>query len=119
MAVYREGYHALNEIQKASKRLYSDSCDFGAPCKKGDRICNLAKQLGDWYGEKSTRKVSRYLTGRSATIEVTLIDEWAVSDEVKTMKEATEKYLLNFTSFSENSREYRNYEGFVSVHKIS
>ena len=117
MAVYREGFYALIEIQKASKRLYSDSCDFGAPCKKGDRIWNLAKQLSNSYGKKETRKVNSYSTGQYVTIEVTLIDEWAVTDERKTLKEATEKYSLSFVTLPK-SREYQNYDGFVSISKI-
>lgn len=45
MAVYREGYKAIEMIEKSSKRIYNDACDYGAPTKSGDVIWNYAKQL--------------------------------------------------------------------------
>lgn len=96
MAVYRKGFHALNLIQKESTRIFSDACDFGTPTKKGDKIWNSAKQLVDWYGDKETKKVNKYSTGVTVECEVTLIDEWAVSDERKNLNEATERYKVVF-----------------------
>lgn len=113
MAVYREGYYAIKEIQKASKQIYPDACDYGVLVKKGDSIWNLAKQLGDWYGDKNTRVVNKYSTGTSSDITVTLIDEWAVSDEVKTISQATENYHLSYVTCND-----KGYDGIISVTKF-
>ena len=98
MAVYREGYKAIELISKKSTRIFMDACDYGAPTKKGDEVWNAAKQLCKSYGIEGTRKENRYSTGRSVSQKVTLIDEWAVSDERKTIDQATEVYLVSFVS---------------------
>jgi hypothetical protein len=116
MAVYREGFIALEKIQKSSVRIFNDACDWGSPVNKGDSIWNYAKQLAEWYGDKETRKVNRYSTGTSVDIEVTLIDEWSVSDERKTIKEATEKYLLSFVTC--NKGQCHGKQGYITINKI-
>ena len=45
MAVYREGYKAIELIAKHSVQIFRDACDKGAPTKKGDNLWNAAKQL--------------------------------------------------------------------------
>lgn len=116
MAVYREGFKAIEEIKKLSVNIFNDACDFGAPTKKGDKIWNTAKQLVDWYKIEGTRKHDKYSTGESVSVEVKLIDEWAVSDERKTLKEATEKYRVNFVTC--NSGKCKNMSGYIYVEKI-
>ena len=113
MAVYREGFHAISEIQKSSVQIFSDSCDFGAPCKKGDRIWNLAKQLVDWYKLDGTRKE----WSMGVTNDVKLIDEWAVSDERKTLNQATEIYRVSYNKTT--SGRCKGFDGYISIEKMS
>jgi len=114
MAVYREGYSALNLIQSQTVRIYNDACDTGAPTKKGDAIWNAAKQLTDCYGDENTRSEERYSTGRSCKSDFTLIDEWAVSDERKTIEEATETYCIEFVSCTDG--KCKGYDGYIFVY---
>ena len=115
MAVYREGYKAIEEIKKRSVQIYSDACDYGAPTRKGDSIWNYAKQLMDCYGVEGTRKESRYSTGASVKQEVKLIDEWAVSDERKTLEQATEIYVVTFVTCSDGQCKGKN--GYIYISK--
>lgn len=115
MAIYREGYKAVEEIEKKSVRIYRDASDFGAPTRKGDNIWNYAKQLVDWYGIEGTRSENRYSTGRSVRCDVKLVDEWAVSDERKTLEEATEIYSVEFISC--NSGQCKDKDGYIMIYK--
>ena len=116
MSVYKEGYHAVREIQSQSVHIFSDAGDYGTPCKKGDSIWNLTKQLTEWYGDKDTKKVDVYSTGKSVEIVAILIDEWSVSDERKTIKEATERFYVSFTTCK--TGKCKGYDGYVMVSKI-
>lgn len=113
MAVYREGFYAVEQITKASVRIFPDAADYGAPTKQGDKIWQVAKQLVEWYGEKDTREENRYSTGRSVTSKVTLIDEWAVSDGRKSMEQATITLTVSFVSCTTGKCE--GYDGYVSI----
>ena len=117
MAIYREGYHAVQKLQDQSQQIYPDACDFGVPITKGDKNWNLSKQLGEWYGDKESRKVHTYSGGTNVDMIVTLIDEWAVSDERKTVKEATDKFHLSFVSCKTGI--CKGYDGFIQVYKIN
>ena len=117
MAVYREGYLIVEEIEKASVRIFQDSCDFGAPTKKGDKIWNLATQLVSMHPIKGTRNENRYKTGRSVSHDIELIDEWAYSDDSKTLKEATDIYRIEFTSCDYGKCE--GYDGFINIFKLN
>jgi hypothetical protein len=75
MSVYKEGYYVVDIISKASKQIYLDACDFGAPANKGDNIWNWAKQLVDWYGVEGTRKSINYGTGKIVESIVKLMNE--------------------------------------------
>lgn len=62
MAIYREGYHAIELIEENSVQIFPDACDFGAPVRKGDEIWNRSKQLIDWWIIRSkllSRKIRR------------------------------------------------------------
>ena len=98
MSVYKEGYFIVESLQKQSKQIYPDACDFGVLVKKGDANWNMAKQLIEWYGVKETRKVEVYSTGKSVDCDVELLDEWAVSDKRKTEKEALDKFRISYTT---------------------
>ncbi len=115
MAVYREGYTALELILSQTVRIYNDACDTGVPTKQGDAIWNAAKQLVKWYGDKNTRSEERYSTGRSCKSDFTLIDERAVSDERKTIEEATERYSIEFVSCTDG--KCKGYDGYIFVWK--
>jgi hypothetical protein len=113
MSVYKEGFSAIKDIENNSVQIYNDACDFGAPCKKGDKIWNAAKQLVDWYKVENGRK--QYTYGVENVVE--LMDEWAVSDRRKTVEEATEYYRVSY--HKANTGACRGYDGFISVEKIS
>jgi len=117
MSVYREGYNIIKEVETASKQIFPDACDFGAPTRKGDRIWNSLGQLIKMYGDKNNnRKVDKYETGKTATIEVTLIDEWAVSDERKTIAQAHDKFRVTYTSC--NTGLCKGMDGYVYIEKL-
>lgn len=116
MAVYREGYHAVNEIQKASIPIYPDACDFGAPTKKGDKIWKIAGQLVSQYAVEGTRKEYRYATGRSSSAVVSLLDEWAVSDGFKTPAQARDLFNIEYTSCT--SGACNGFDGYITVTKV-
>ena len=63
MSVYKEAVYAVNQIQKSSKQIYGDACDFGVPVLKNDKTWELMKQLVGWYGVQGTREEHRYSTG--------------------------------------------------------
>lgn len=96
MSVYREGYNAVKVIEQQSTQIFNDACDYGAPTVKGDAVWNAAQTLKT-YAIEGTRKVNKTLLGNVYTIEIKLIDEWAVSDERKTLAQATERYRLTYT----------------------
>lgn len=118
MAVYREGYHIVESLEKQHRQIWSDAADCGVPVCKGDANWNAAKQLVEWYGVKGTRSEHVYgdgkLQGITITQEVMLMDEWAVSDERKTVKEATEIYRITFTT----TPRIKGYEAIITVDKI-
>lgn len=114
MSVYREGYNAKELIERASKRIFDDAIDFGAPTTKDDAIWKAAAQLVSGYGS-GKRKEARCATGRSVEQEVTLINEWAVSDEVMTVKQATEVYIVSFVSCTTGACKGK--DGYINIFK--
>jgi hypothetical protein len=113
MAVYREGFDIMNKIQRASQLIYPDACDYGAPAKQGDTLWNDLTQLIEWYGVEGSVSRNRY--GCCAVVE--LVDEWAVSDGVKTMQQATQSYYVSYTKCTTGS--CRGYDGFIYIDKLS
>ncbi len=109
MAVYREGFHAINELQQKQIQIFSDACDYGIPVRKGDKLWNLTNQLVKSYGIKKSRV--QYSTG--VTSNVKLIDEWAVCDERKTMAQATEIYMVSFTKCTTGA--CKGYDGYINI----
>jgi hypothetical protein len=116
MAIYREGYHALEEIQSQSIRIYDDACDYGVPVRKNDKIWKLANMLFSMYGDKQYRKQHNYSTGKNVSTFITLIDEWSVSDELKTLKQATETYSMHYTTC--RTGKCKGFDGYISIYKI-
>lgn len=87
MSVYKEGFYIVELIQKNSKRIWPDACDYGALTKKGDELWNCVKQLFEWYGDdEKHRKLQKYGTGLTLTREVELIDEWSSQPKLITFK---------------------------------
>ncbi len=116
MSVFKEGYHAVREIEQNSKQIWNDSADFGAPVKEGSSLWNEIKTLTDWYGIKSTRGISVQDTNhKTVSIYVHLMDEWAVSDERKTEEEATEFYQVTYNKCP----DIKDHDGFVECHKVT
>jgi hypothetical protein len=120
MAVYREGYSFIEFLQRNSIDIYpGESCDNGVPVKKGDSVWNQCKYVIDFYGRdnKGTRQENRYSTGRSVSQCITLIDEWAVSDERKTVTEATDVFRIEFVSCTDG--KCKGYDGYITFSKIN
>ena len=121
MAIYREGYAILEQYQKQEVRIWNDACDTGVPVDQGDTNWDLFKQLVDTYKVDGTRQV---LSTGQVQIEVKLIDEWAVSDERKTVEQATERFTVLYYKFNSAERRSQNtlvkyYDGFISITKIN
>lgn len=116
MAVYREGYSAIETYNRNRTVIFNDSYDVGVPVKKGDKFWNLFTQLVEWYGEPKTKKYSKGSGLPNASCEVVLIDEWAVSDERKTMSEATETFVVEyFKNSNHSSMINKNCDGWFAI----
>jgi len=76
MSVYKEGFHAVSEINNHSRQVYPDACDYGVPTKPGHWAWNMIKGAVQAYGVEGTRKVDRYLTGVTVENVIELMDEW-------------------------------------------
>ena len=116
MSVYKEGFKAIELIERSSVQIFEDASDFGAPVRKGDMLWNMMAGAVESYLVPGTRKVSRYATGRTVTAAIKIVDEWAVSDEIKTIEQATEYWMITFTSCE--SGKCKGYDGYISVAKI-
>jgi len=116
MSVYKEFYHALGLIQSNSKRIWNDSCDFGCPVKVNDKTWNWAKQLTEFYGIEATKQ-KRIIDTRNAEVSIIVsgMDEWAVSDEIKTVEEATEFYKITYFK----APKIKDADGFFTAEKIT
>jgi len=102
MAVYREGYKMVEELMNSQRQIWNDAPPHGIIVSKGDKNWNLASNLVAMYGIPESRKVTKFLTGETVTSKVKLVDEWAVSDERKSYKLATDIFLVSFTSQGKN-----------------
>ena len=108
MSVYKEAYHALNEIQSQEIRIYDDACDFGVPVRKNDSNWKLSKWLFSMYGDKTTRQQHNYSSGKNVYSFITVIDEWDTL--------ATETYSMCYTTC--RTGKCKGYDGFISIRKI-
>jgi len=116
MAVYKEGYMAIEAIERQSVQIYPDAADFGAPTKKGDKLWNYAGQVVSMFGDKETRKEERYSTGSSVSCRVELLDEGAYMDERKTAKEAEDNYRIEYVTCK--TGKCKGYNGFLTITKL-
>ncbi len=101
MSVYKEGFYAVEKISKASRKIYTDSADFGAPTKKGDDIWAWTKQLVEQYGVPNTRNAEYYETGTTVSQTVELVDEFNSGQIMR--------YFVSFTTVTDNP----NMDGYV------
>ena len=99
-------------------QIWNDACDEGVSVTNGDAYWSYMMLLVDMYGDKKTRKAN----GSEVQIDFTLIDEWAVSDEIKTVKEATQKFRLTYCSFGKRKNQpsliYKGHDGFFNIELI-
>lgn len=51
MAVYKEGWFWLEDIEQSSVPIFNDAADMGAPCRKDDSMWNTVKWMFDWYAD--------------------------------------------------------------------
>lgn len=85
MSVYKEAMYCVATIVKQQKQIYNDAADYGVPIKTlKDPIFNSVNQLIDQYGDKNDyRHVDHYLTGKTVTRELTMIDEFGDGRQFK------------------------------------
>lgn len=112
MAIYREGYSIVNSIQSKSVQIFNDACDFGVPVKQDDTLWKELLQLVTWY--KVEGSIKRNKLGCSA--KIMLMDEWAVSDERKTVSEATEHYIVGYTKCTKG--KCTGFDGYIYIEKV-
>lgn len=122
MAVYREGYSFIKDVQQLTTQIFSDAADCGMPIKRGSAQWNTLKYISKAYGNTASRKQN---SDGSFSLDITLMDEWAVSDERKTVKEATETYVLTYMPLIKYHRksylliDWKMFDGVVSIYKKS
>jgi hypothetical protein len=120
MAVYREGYKAIELFAKSNQQVFNDAADSGTPVKANDENFNLVKMLFDMYGVKDSVVRSK----GNHKFRFTLVDEWAVTDGIKTIKQATEEYELTYTKLKEYQKKpylnpaFKGMDAFVTIDKI-
>jgi hypothetical protein len=117
MSVYKEGFMYIQMLQ-AEEAKYGGG---GIPTKKGDNVWNAVKGLIHFYsGEDEGREIQ--VTDRKTMVKkcITLIDEWAVSDERKTVKQATEVYEIGYYTGPDIKEApiYKGYDGLFTVTRI-
>jgi len=97
MAVYREGFNALDVI-KSKESLSQTLVEF-------EKVQNEVSILSR-YARKGTRVAVKNEKVNEVCILVELVDEWAVSDKRKTIKEATELYWMTFTHILSSGKKF-------------
>lgn len=110
MAVYKEGWYAVDSIKNRSTQIYPDAADFGAPFVKGDDTWIKAKTAAHFYGLPETRKVESYMTGKDASIDIELMDEFGPNPAKVT------KFRLSVV-LPENGIKARGnkYDGYMTI----
>ena len=116
MAVYREGYHWVDELSKRSVQIFPDAADYGVPVRKGDEEWEVAKKLVEWYGVEGTREYNDYNVGKSVEHTIELMDEWAVSDGRKTIPEATERFQVGYVTC--NGGKCKGKSGYIWITRL-
>jgi hypothetical protein len=106
MAVYREGFSIVEKLIALQGPVYQDGADYGVTANPDSPIFKAVKQLVDWYGVKGSRIDHGNFCGISHDVE--LVDEWAVSDNRKTMKEATQVYRVTWLQHAHYKSGYIN-----------
>lgn len=118
MAVYKEGFDAIRNYNSAKQQIWNDACDEGVLVHTGNLFFKYMKTIVEMYGDESTR----IATKNNVQVDITLIDEWAVSDERKSLKDATEKYTIHYHKFSDKEKNSpsmirKSYDGFFNIEK--
>lgn len=113
MSVYKEGYSTIRKITSQSVQIYSDACDYGAPVKVGDILWNDLIQLVEFYGVEGTKTKDKL----GCSVKVFLMDEWAVSDERKTVKEAEEFFMVSYNKC--DSGACKDFDGYITIEKLN
>jgi hypothetical protein len=114
MSVYKEGWHAVQTIGGNQTRIWPDAADYGVPFKKGDRFWIAAKTAAHFYGDEATRKVKTYLTGKTASIELELMDEFGQTPA------KTTKFRLTVV-LTENGIKTRQgkFDGYMEIEELT
>ena len=110
MAVYREGFSILSELTRNPGSMAKENV-YVYWVKRGDKTWNKISQLVKSYGLDETRKVY-YVKHQGKAVEciISLVDEWAVSDERKTLKEATTYHKVTYFT-----RKFNSYTGYFRL----
>ena len=122
MAVYREGYTLIEDIEKSTYKLFYDAADVGAKVKKDDVLWKALEYAIRGYVIDGSRKERKYSQMMSVSIDILLVDEWAVSDERKTLAEATDRFTITYNTFSPGMKNSlivnEGHDGFLTVKKL-
>lgn len=109
MSVYKEGYEMIEKMMKGSRHIYPDSCDWGIPTHKGDKMWVMVKQLIEMYGVDGTRYSVKYATGTTVTQDIELGDEWSEGHG-----HFTERYRVVYVSVYGD----KGMDGYFSLMKL-
>ena len=120
MAVYREGFEILESLQKQSQQINPATADWGVPLKVRDKNWYQVKQLVDTYQIKGTRTglLNRPKSLLGTSIQVELIDEWAVSDKRLTLDKATSIYRIDYVQIDKIKDPRNKWDAFITLTKI-
>ena len=112
MSVYKELWRTAEQIEKQSKRIYPDACDYGIPIfSNTDELIMMVKQCVDMYDGKVTTE--SYGTGSTQTIIIEGYDEWV------TKKPVTFTFTYTFIKEQHREREHKKMIGILELVKRS
>lgn len=121
MSVFKEGYKAIETIQRNTQQVFNDACDAGAPVYIDGVIWKVIQTLVNYLDDDERAGIVR--TNEGCTCKVTLIDEWAVSDQRKTYEQAQDTFVIEYQKLDTYQNKpyltesFKGADGYVNVYK--
>jgi|19_taG_2_1085344.scaffolds.fasta_scaffold218576_1 hypothetical protein len=108
MSVYKEIVIGLEKIQRESKQIYNDACDYGVPVmdEANDPLMNQIQGLIDQYGFE----VEKNAELKQVTIKAEWLDEWNGGGE-----ESCDIIYTRIDRPNHPSLNVRGIKGFISL----
>lgn len=116
MSVYKEAFMIIDELTSQQEQIYPDACDYGVLVKEGDHNWNLAKQLADWYGIEGSRHVTKYTTGTSVEIFISVMWEWDDTKEFAHGEELT--FHMEYHTVKDRLIG-QHVDGYITIEQVS